>query len=123
MQEHLHLLRYPPQPEDREMVEEDEEADPLLEEEASDVEADGAESIPPAESWEDDADEDDEEEEPLVRKNSKKRRTTQLDEGASSQAPTGGAVPSSADHWWCLHSALCHRHARRRSMQPAGRWL
>ena len=66
MQEHERLLRFPPQPEDREMAEEDEESNPLLDEEASDGEGD--ESIPPAESGEDVEDEDEEEEEPLVRK-------------------------------------------------------
>ena len=95
MQELGHLLRFPPQPEDREMAEEDEEADPLLEEEASDAEAEGAESIPLAESGEDDDDEDDEEEEPLARKGSRKHRATQLEEDASSAIPDASTGSSS----------------------------
>ena len=77
------LLRYPPQPEDREMAEE-EEADPQVEEEEDPSEDEGEESIPPADSGED----VEEEEEVLVRK---RRCEAQTDEGASSATPTEGS--------------------------------
>ena len=79
------LLHYPPQPEDREMAEE-EEADPQVEEEEDPSEDEGEESIPPADSGEDF--EDEEEEEVLVRK---RRCEAQTDEGASSATPTEGS--------------------------------
>ena len=94
MQGHRHLLHYPPQPEDHEMTEEGEEANPQLEEgeEASDDESE--ESLPHAESEEDE--EEDEEEEPRARKGGKRRRELQFEEGASSAMPTGGSGSPSA---------------------------
>ena len=88
------MLRYPPQPEDREMAEEYDAADPLLEEEESETEGDGGKSIPLAETGDEEED-DDEDEEPLERRVSRKRRGTQFDEDASSRVPALDAEPSS----------------------------
>ena len=85
VQGHEVLLRFPPQPKDREMAEE-EEANPQLEEDEEESDDDGEESVPGAESGEEVENDDEEEEDPPAWK---RRRGAQPDEGASSAVPTG----------------------------------